>query len=1089
MGVVYAAREVTLDREVAVKVMLPGMNAIEFVRESRITARLPHPGIPPVHALGELTDGRPFLVMKLIKGQTLDQLLRARTDPATDRGRFVVVFEQICQAVGYAHAQGITHRDLKPSNIMVGSFGEVQVMDWGLAKAGARKQESGVRGQEAGVRKQETQDRKQETEDRSEETGVGEGTEVATAEQNGAPETVAGQVKGTPAFMAPEQARGEPVDARADVFALGGVLAVMLSGRPPFLGDSVLDTILRAARAELDDIRGRLDACGADLELVTLAKRCLAARAEDRPADAQEAAEAVAAYRLGVEARLQRAERDRAVSAAEVREQRKRRVVQLALAGLIVLVALGGGIATYLVQHHRTNDRIAADNLARSTERQTRADALVQALSTAETAGAAQLINELAEYRDLTTTKLRELATQPITTKPGLHARLALVAEESERARELAAYVPECRSDELLTLRQFLKPHAGTVAPELWAVLLDAKADPGQRVRAAGALAALAPDDPRWESVTATLTEFVVKENPIQVAVWSQALEPLCAPLISELMKRYPESRARIEAGNLGVSELAAEATAFDMTASLLARYVTERPAELAKLAAMVDPRHFALFAPALRANKARVVPLLEAELVDAPAPKWAVGGLGVPLAAVCGAALVGEWLNPDPVLTERGKRRGRAAAALVALGAVEAVWPVFRFPAGGDPTARSQLLAQLAGIRADPLALIGRFETETDVSAQRALLVALGDFPPEVVPAREREGLVKQLLALYREHPDPGLHSAIGWLLRQKWNAEKELAAIDTELAALARARAIGCGLAQAAQSGGFQIGPLLPAAAAARGRDWYVNGEGQTYSVVRGAAEFTLGSPLSEPGRYDEEQPHRKQIPRVFAVSVKEVTVTEFLRFRPEHDWTRRYSPGPDTPAVNMTWYEAAEYCNWLSAREGIPQNQWCYEPNKDGKYRDGMRMKVGHLKLMGYRLPTEAEWEYACRSGAVTARYHGRGVELLARYGWFAKNSEERAWPVGRLRPNELGLFDTLGNAGEWCEDPALAYATARKEDVENSEYLSIDEQTARQLRGGSFDYQPVDLRCAYRKDVYKPGDRISTYGFRPARTLPE
>ncbi|MBM3983884.1 MAG: serine/threonine protein kinase, partial [Planctomycetes bacterium] len=295
MGVVYRARDASLDREVAVKVMLPGMSGAEFVRESRITARLPHPGIPPVHALGELPDGRPFLAMKLIKGETLDKLLRTRTDPSAERGRFLAAFEQMCQAVGYAHAQGIVHRDLKPANVMVGAFGEVQVMDWGLAKA------------------------------------VGSADADATAPDGGGAfsedvaATVAGQIKGTPAYMAPEQARGEAVDARADVFALGGILAAILTGRPPFAGTSVYDTIIRAAKAEMDDVYDRLDASGADEELIDLAKHCLASRAEDRPANGTAVTAAVASYRAGVEARLRRAEQDAVAAEAKAAEEQNTR--------------------------------------------------------------------------------------------------------------------------------------------------------------------------------------------------------------------------------------------------------------------------------------------------------------------------------------------------------------------------------------------------------------------------------------------------------------------------------------------------------------------------------------------------------------------------------------------------------------------------------------------------------------------------------------------------------------------------------------------------------------------------------------------
>src|SRR5262249_2878053 len=139
MGVVYRARELALNRQVAVKLLhdqFPpgGAAAARFAEEAQITGQLQHPGVPPVHQAGARPDGRPFLVMKLLKGRTPDELAKARRDPGADRGGFLAVFEQVCQAVGYAHDRGVVHRDLKPANVMVGAFGEVQVMDWGLAK-------------------------------------------------------------------------------------------------------------------------------------------------------------------------------------------------------------------------------------------------------------------------------------------------------------------------------------------------------------------------------------------------------------------------------------------------------------------------------------------------------------------------------------------------------------------------------------------------------------------------------------------------------------------------------------------------------------------------------------------------------------------------------------------------------------------------------------------------------------------------------------------------------------------------------------------------------------------------------------------
>jgi serine/threonine protein kinase len=139
MGIVYRAIDTALGREVAVKVLqgkfVPGSHAARrFADEARITGQLQHPAIPPVYDIGTLTDGRPFLALKLIKGDTLDALLKARSDAGEDRGRFIAVFEQVCQALAFAHAHGVIHRDIKPANVMVGNYGEVQVMDWGLAK-------------------------------------------------------------------------------------------------------------------------------------------------------------------------------------------------------------------------------------------------------------------------------------------------------------------------------------------------------------------------------------------------------------------------------------------------------------------------------------------------------------------------------------------------------------------------------------------------------------------------------------------------------------------------------------------------------------------------------------------------------------------------------------------------------------------------------------------------------------------------------------------------------------------------------------------------------------------------------------------
>jgi tetratricopeptide (TPR) repeat protein/tRNA A-37 threonylcarbamoyl transferase component Bud32 len=343
MGVVYKARDPAVNRHVAVKVLQkrhrksPSASA-RFVEEGQITGQMQHPGVPAVHQIGALPDGSPFLAMKLIKGDTLADRLAA---PSPDRGALVAVFLQVAQAVGYAHSKGVIHRDLKPANVMVGQFGEVQVMDWGLAKVLSQT----TPGPTPEPNVATTRHSLVET-DRSSDPGS---------------YTQAGSVLGTPAYMSPEQAGGEidKLDERADVFGLGAVLCEILTGDPPYR-DRTADAVrLRAVRGQLDDGFGRLDGCGADPELVALCKRCLAPDRDVRPRNAGEVAAAVSAHLAAVEGRLRQAEQDRAAAEAraaeeantrrvaeeKAAEQRKRRRWQVAVAGagVLMLALLGAG--------------------------------------------------------------------------------------------------------------------------------------------------------------------------------------------------------------------------------------------------------------------------------------------------------------------------------------------------------------------------------------------------------------------------------------------------------------------------------------------------------------------------------------------------------------------------------------------------------------------------------------------------------------------------------------------------------------------------------------------------------------------------
>jgi tetratricopeptide (TPR) repeat protein len=378
MGTVFRAWDTTLRRDVAVKILrdrfpVGSGTAHRFLEEAQITGRLQHPGVPPVHQVGALADGRPFLAMKLIQGRTLDELLKERPDPAADRGRFVAVFEQVCQAVGYAHARGVIHRDLKPLNVMVGEFGEVQVMDWGLAKVMGRGD-----GSDAGRPVEQAASEAESTDpDR-------------TTDWPGAPRepgTRAGSVLGTPAYMAPEQARGEVgrLDARADVFGLGGILCAILTGRPPFVGVESRPAQQLSAAGDLTDAFARLGDSGADPDLVALARRCLDPNPDVRPPDGKAVADAAAAYRTRVEEQLRQAETERAAAEARAAEQRRKRRWQLAATAVFGLLLAGAaGFAWWQDKQATRNDDAIESLIGRSEEALKNDEA-----STTEFAGAA----------------------------------------------------------------------------------------------------------------------------------------------------------------------------------------------------------------------------------------------------------------------------------------------------------------------------------------------------------------------------------------------------------------------------------------------------------------------------------------------------------------------------------------------------------------------------------------------------------------------------------------------------------------------------------------------------------------------------
>ncbi|APR77983.1 serine/threonine protein kinase [Minicystis rosea] len=271
MGEVRRVRDRVMGRVLAMKLLFPdlertpGMRS-RFLAEARLTAGLQHPGIVPVHDCGALSDGRLWFTMQEIRGRTLDAVIQALHADAGDSGpapesmrRVLEIHARVCEAVAYAHSHGVVHRDLKPDNVMIGEFGAVFVLDWGIARAA-------VPGPEAP-------------------RDVEESSPDMAAILGPASRTHAGGILGTPSYMAPEQALGDRkrIGRRTDVYALGALLYEILCGQPPYAGTGAWSAVIFGPPASLEArCRGPVP-----LDLVALCERAMAREPADRPANAR----------------------------------------------------------------------------------------------------------------------------------------------------------------------------------------------------------------------------------------------------------------------------------------------------------------------------------------------------------------------------------------------------------------------------------------------------------------------------------------------------------------------------------------------------------------------------------------------------------------------------------------------------------------------------------------------------------------------------------------------------------------------------------------------------------------------------------
>jgi formylglycine-generating enzyme required for sulfatase activity len=595
-------------------------------------------------------------------------------------------------------------------------------------------------------------------------------------------------------------------------------------------------------------------------------------------------------------------------------------------------------------------------------------------------------------------------------------------------------------------------PYRERLKGRLWGELRGA--DPGDRriLPVASVLAAYDREGSGWREVGDKVAGALVRSKLEDLSSWREALESVRPWLLRRMTAIFRESLP--------------DHVDHEKATEILIHYAADRADVLVDLLLDAEPKDFSGFLEVVKGGgEAFLVPLREA-MADADPPR-------------------GE--DRSRAMTEairQAKRRARAAVALIRLGQDGRLDELLVH--GPDPEARGQLITAMAAYGVPPRALADDLERlaaggPTPASAAprgsrndylfdpatsrcRALILALAKYPRESMSFDGFPGLTRTLARLHREHPDAGVHSAAELALRN-WDRRDLLSTAP---------------------------GPPLAAGQPIE-RRWYVNREGQTMILIDGPVEFDMGSPLSDPTRDETEYHRRCRIPRRFAIAAKEVSLAEFRRFtqakgREDHRVEDKYACPPDGPLIDVTFRQAAEYCDWLSDREGLPR---CYGPNVREAYRDGMRIDAHGAAAGGYRLPTEAEWEYACRARTATIRYFGDSPDLLGHYEWYQENAGPRAGyrtrRCGLLLPNDLGLFDMLGNVMEWCHDRFPEVPGAAPGVVEDAIRDDVVARENRNVRGGAFGQPENGLRSASRK--WAPSTELgSDLGFRVARTLP-
>ncbi|MFO0803141.1 MAG: bifunctional serine/threonine-protein kinase/formylglycine-generating enzyme family protein [Gemmataceae bacterium] len=1013
MGVVYKARQPRLNRLVALKMILSGARASSgdlhrFLGEAESLAAVRHPNVVQVFACGNSGSGA-FLCMEYLPGGSLADRLKRGRIASRDAA---ALLEKVARGVQAAHSAGIVHRDLKPGNVLFDDAGEPKVTDFGLAKRG---------------------------------------TELDL--------TATGAVMGTPAYMAPEQAKGQGKLAgpAADVWALGVMLYECLCAARPFDAEESWGLMQKIVAEEPVSPRTRNPAVPRDLEVICL--KCLNKEPYRRYSSAGMVADDLRRFLDGD-----------AVTARPVSRLRrtylwfrKHPVASVVLLSLVLLSATAAGLI------ERNARVVRAQQVASLTEK----------LRTAPPSEVAAAVSALEPFRGEVSEDLARLLSDPgAAPRARLNAACFLASSDPVAVDYLVDGLPAIQPIDLPPVIAALQPAAKMNPGRFWAKVADGNEDLGLRLRCAAALAHADPQNPEWPSTAADLTSPLVGSlSPGDIGAWATVLAPVRNHFRSSLERTMTENPE----GDSG----------YAATGLLAALFRVDAP-ELVRLLERGSLRQAAILVPAIAAAPRSRIPAEPLTAHLAEDHRWNHAIFKTP-------RVRGIDVDPEDEADSKAERRVRAALALLATGHGHQLHDLLA--ASDDDRARTSFIHAAAASGIDPALLVARLAVETTPSVRQALLLTLGEYRSARLSPRLVDGIVSRMVGLYEADPDAGVHAACRWTLRQL-GRDGPLDAIDRRLAA----------------------------ARVDEARDWFVNPAGITFSVLRQPGEVVTGTPPSEWHRdwspLRSEESVRQLIPRDFAIATTETTVANLQSMLDDLDGRcrqsaaalgsvagvacieyeqhlrqmifefrgapSRYFPGPEHPVGLVRHRIALCYCRWLGEREGLPEDQQCYPPIPEILFGRGLP-RPDFLSRTGYRLPTEAEWEFAARAGTRTRYPHGADVRMLNKYVWHQGNTSEHSEPVGRLKPNGFGLFDVIGNNFERCHGwphtlPKPPLGSVLLDDGLNWQG-TLDTPYA--LRGGSFSRPHLHQRVGYRTAVLEfkhPEEVYGDTGFRIARTVP-